>query len=62
MEFDSLDNVKEIYTSLTKKEGFGVRIRCTKENFWMLVHSNEGKHMVKRENGEEDNVCIERKK
>ncbi len=31
MEFDSLENVKEFYTSFAKKEGFGVSIRWTKE-------------------------------
>ena len=58
MEFDSLTDVKEFYTSFAKKEGFGVRTRSTKENFCILVCSNEGKHIVKSGNEEEYDVCI----
>ncbi|GAU35340.1 hypothetical protein TSUD_337320 [Trifolium subterraneum] len=62
MEFDSLEDVKKFYTSFAKKEGFGVRVRSTKQNFCMLVCSNEGKHIAKSENDEESYVCIERKR
>ncbi|GAU46108.1 hypothetical protein TSUD_95800 [Trifolium subterraneum] len=61
MEFDSLEDVKKFYTSFAKKEGFGVRVRSTKQNFCMLVCSNEGKHIAKSENDEESNVCIGKK-
>ncbi|GAU46806.1 hypothetical protein TSUD_190630 [Trifolium subterraneum] len=62
MEFESLEDVKKFYTSFAKKEGFGVRVRSTKQNFCMLVCSNEGKHIAKSENDEESNVCIGKKK
>jgi hypothetical protein len=62
MEFDSLEDVKEFYTSFAKKEGFGVRIRSTKPNFCILVCSNAGKHIVKSESGEGSNVCIRKNK
>ncbi|RHN72567.1 hypothetical protein MtrunA17_Chr2g0289081 [Medicago truncatula] len=52
MEFDSIEDVKEFYTSFAKKEGFGVSIRFTKQNICMLVCTNEGKHLVRNENEE----------
>ncbi|CAJ2631531.1 unnamed protein product [Trifolium pratense] len=62
MEFNSLEDVKEFYTSFAKKEGFGVRIRSTKQNFCILVCANEGKHIARSENDEESNVCIGKNK
>ncbi|KAJ1384735.1 FAR1 DNA-binding domain [Sesbania bispinosa] len=58
MEFDSLEDVKELYTSFAKKTGFGIRTRSTKENFCILVCSNEGKHIVKNGGEEECTVCM----
>ncbi|PNX75333.1 protein FAR1-related sequence 5-like, partial [Trifolium pratense] len=52
MEFASIADVKEFYTSFAKKEGFGVRVRSTKQNFCMFVCANEGTHIVKGENEE----------
>lgn len=52
MEFDSIADVKEFYTSFAKKEGFGVRVRSTKQSFCMFVCANEGTHIVKGENEE----------
>ena len=62
MEFDSHDNVEEFYTLFAKKEGFGARIRWTKEKICMLVYSNEGIHIVKTENGKDGIVWTEEKK
>lgn len=52
LEFDSIADVKEFYTSFAKKEGFRVRVRSTKQIFCMLVCANEGTHIVKGENEE----------
>ncbi|AES59479.2 FAR1 DNA-binding domain protein [Medicago truncatula] len=52
MEFDSIADVKEFYTSFAKKEGFGVRVRSTKQKFCLFECANEGTHIVKGENEE----------
>ncbi|KEH40723.1 hypothetical protein MTR_1g033820 [Medicago truncatula] len=41
MEFNAINDVKEFYISFSKKKGFGIRTRTTKEHFCTLVCSNE---------------------
>lgn len=58
MELNSLNDVKEFYTSFAKKEGFEIRARTSKENFYILMCSSEGRHTSKSANEEENNVCL----
>ncbi|WJX82272.1 hypothetical protein P8452_65054 [Trifolium repens] len=55
LEFDSLEEVKNFYTSFAKNEGFGIRTRSTKTNLCILVCSNAGL-LVSGNNNEESNT------
>ena len=52
-EFDSLSDVHDFYKAFAKEEGFGVRIRTTKENFCMYVCSNAGQYVANNSGNEE---------
>lgn len=62
MEFDSLDDVKNLYTSFAKKEGFGIRTRSTKTNLCIFVCSNAGQHVDSNDKEESNTITVKRKK
>ncbi|KAM7268856.1 hypothetical protein ACFE04_011022 [Oxalis oulophora] len=53
MQFDSLDDITQFYKEFSRRKGFGVRIRSTKNNFRSMVCSNEGYHKIKNTEKEE---------
>ncbi|KAL6501856.1 hypothetical protein OROGR_026989 [Orobanche gracilis] len=58
LEFESLDEVKNFYKAFAKKEGFGIRIRSSKNNLCILVCSNAGQHVSKSNDNEERSMKL----